>query len=233
MVSISPFGGDEMNMVQQLTALFKTHMVLRLEDVMGHLKKSRTSTMRYFREAGYHTSYNCAGEYYTLEGIPTFDGNGLWKYRDAFFSSHGTLRDTAIGLVGSSEFGYTHDELRELLGIRMYNTLLGLVNDGLIDRRDFGGEYVYVSRSNGEGQFAAREGLPPKAREIKKPAKRAPGITPAAGLKETIEVLLAYIGGHTKAESVYGHLYRKGVSITPNQIRAIFECYGLGKKNSN
>ena len=222
-----------MTMVEQLHSLFKVHLVLRLNEVMEHLCRSRPSTMRYFKEAGYYTSYNCAGEYYTLSTIPKFDENGLWKYEGAYFSIYGSLRDTATALVGKSECGYTHAELRELLGIRMYDTLLTLVNDGLINRTEISGEYVYVSCNQGETQIAERKSIPPKTKEIKKAVKRAPRVTPAVGLNETIEILLAFINGHTQPESVYGYLYRKGVRVTPNQIRTIFECYNLGKKNSS
>ena len=221
-----------MNSVERLIELFRIHLVLNLKDVMVHLNKSRTSTMRYFKEVGYYTSYNCAGEYYTLSMIPTFDENGLWKYGGAYFSSFGSLRDTAAALVRGSEFGYTHGELRSLLGVRMYNTLLGLVGDGLIIRKVLGGEYVYASCDRGEEQLSARQGIPPRLKEKKAPQKRAPRVTPAAGLNETIEVLLAFIGGHVQPDSVYGYLYRKGIRITPKQVQAVFECYCLGKKNS-
>ena len=221
-----------MKMAEQLSSLFKTHLILRLNEVMEYLQRSRSSTIRYFKEVGYYTSYNCAGEYYTLSTIPRFDENGLWKYEGAFFSTHGSLRATTVSLVGNSKYGYTHEELRNLLGIRMYNTLLALVNDGLINRKEIGGEYVYVSCDQGEAQITERKSMPPKTKIIKKAAKRAPRITPAAGLNETIEVLLAFIRGHIQPESVYGYLYRKGVRVTPNQIRVIFECYDLGKKNS-
>jgi hypothetical protein len=189
--------------------------------------------MRYFKKAGYYTSYNCAGEYYTLSTIPAFDENGLWKYEGAYFSSHGSLRDTIIVLAGKSKCGYTHEEFRDLLGIEMHHTLLALVNDGLINRKEIGGEYVYVSCDRGDAQIAERESMPPKTKETKKAAKRAPRVTPAVGLNETIEVLLAFIRGHTQPESVYGYLYRKGVRVTPNQVRVIFDCYDLGKKNSS
>jgi hypothetical protein len=188
--------------------------------------------MRYLKEAGYYSSYNCAGEYYTLRNIPEFDEYGLWKYGKAYFSSHGSLRDTAVKLVSRSKGGYTHEELRGLLGIRMYNTLLTLVGDGLIGREEIGGEYVYVSRNQGEEQLLERRNMPPQTKVATKAAKRAPRLTPAVGLNETIEVLLAFISGHVQPESVYGYLYRKGVRVTPNQVRAIFECYNLGKKNS-
>ena len=231
---ISPFSGDKMNKIEQLRSLFNMHVVLRLKEVMEYLHRSRTSTMRYFKEAGYYTSYNCAGEYYTLSTIPVFDENGLWKYKNAYFSSQGSLRDTATVLVGKSKYGYTHEELRNLLGIEMYHTLLALVNDGLINRSEIGGEYVYISCSDqGEDQISERMSMPPKIKEIKKAVKRAPRVTPAVGLNETIEVLLAFICGHTQPESVYGYLHRKGVRVTPNQIRTIFECYNLGKKNSS
>ena len=221
-----------MNPVTQLTNLFKNHLVLRLNEIMEHLKRSRTSTMRYLKEVGYYTSYNSAGEYYTLITIPTFDENGLWKHGDAFFSSHGSLRDTVIALVTKSKYGYTHREFSDLLGIRMYNTLLQLTSDRLIVRKEYDGEYVYVSCGQGEAQISARKDIPPKLKKKREATKRMPRITPAAGLNETIEVLLAFISGHTQPNSVYGFLHRKGVCITPKQIQAIFECYDLSKKNS-
>jgi hypothetical protein len=187
--------------------------------------------MRYFNETGYYTSYNHAGEYYTLSMIPTFDKNGLWKYENAYFSSRGSLRNTATALVNESECGYTHEELRGLLGMRMYNTLLDLVRDGFILRREHDGGYLYISCEHGEKQVAARQNAPPKIKEKKEVVKRTPYITPAAGLNETIEVLLAFIGGHIEPGPVYGYLHRKGIHITPKQVQAIFECYGLGKKN--
>jgi len=221
-----------MNSIERTIELFKTHLVLHLSDVMGHLGKSRTSTMRYLKEVGYYTSYNYAGEYYTLKTIPTFNENGLWKYGNAYFSRHGSLRDTTKALIQNSECGYTHRELRELLGVRMYNTLLLMVNDGLIIREDIGGEYVYVSSGKGDEQILTRRDIPLKPKEKRAATKMAPSIAPTAGLNETIEVLLAYIGGRVQPDSVYGHLYRKGVHVTPKQIRDLFEFYGLGKKNS-
>ena len=221
-----------MTKAEQLNSLFKTHLVLRLNELMEYLHRSRTSTLRYLKEVGYYSSYNCAGEFYTLHSIPKFDENGLWKYRTAYFSLHGSLRDTAVKLVCKSKCGYTHEELRALLDVRMYNTLLTLVSDGLINREEIGGEYVYISFDNGEEQLSERQNMPARTKEIKKAVKRAPRVTPAVGLNETIEVLLAFIGGYVQPESVYGYLYRKGVNVTPNQIRAIFECHNLGKKNS-
>jgi hypothetical protein len=219
---------------EEMIILFKTHLVLRLKDVVEHMNRSRTSIMRYFNEIGYYTSYNHAGEYYTLKMIPAFDKNGLWKYRSAYFSSHGSLRDAAKALVDESESGYTHNELKEILGIRMYNTLLDLVSDGLISRYEYDGEYIYVSheQEQQEKQIATRENTAPKMKIKKEAVKRAPRITPAAGLNEIIEVLLAYIGGHMQPGSAYSHLHRKGVNVTPRQIQVIFEFYDLGKKNS-
>jgi hypothetical protein len=146
--------------------------------------------MRYFREIGYYTSYNCAGEYYTLSTIPIFDENGLWKYKSAYFSSQGSLRDTATVLVKKSKCGYTHDELRKILGIEMYHTLLDLVNDGLINREEIGGEFVYVSRDQGEAQISERRGMPPKTRE-KQGCRRASSATQ----HRAVRLQPVYIGG--------------------------------------
>jgi len=220
-----------MHQSEEMIKLFNNYLVLRLNDVMKHMNRSRTSIMRYFNEIGYYTSYNHAGEFYTLKMIPTFDKNGIWKYRNAYFSSYGSLRDAVTTLVGQSESGYSHNELKEIFGIRMYNTLLDLANDGLIVRNEYDGEYIYVSCNQIEKQLTARKNYP-KIKVKKETVSRGPRVTPAAGLNEIIEVLLAYIGGHMQPGSVYSYLRRKGVNVTPKQIHAIFGYYDLGKKNS-
>lgn len=64
-----------------------------------------------------YTSYNCSGRYYTLPGIPRFDNVGLWTFKDARFSKYGNLKSTVIHLVNDSAYGFSYQDLCELLGI--------------------------------------------------------------------------------------------------------------------
>jgi hypothetical protein len=220
-----------MDGVKKLLGLFKACPVLTLKDMTHKLARSRTSVLRYLNETGYHSSYNSAGEYYTLPDIPSFDGNGLWKHGQAYFAVHGSLRDTATALIKDSTCGYTHEGLRDILGVRMYNTLLDLVNDGAILRRDIGGKFVYFGHGHGEEQIGQRRAAQARANGAKAVTKMSTLAIPAVGLNEIIEVLVAFIGGHCELMSAYHHLRRKGVKVTPKQVRSIFEFYGLGKKN--
>jgi hypothetical protein len=221
-----------MDMVKKLINIFKGCVVLSLKDIMTKLSRSRTSVIDYLNEIGYFSSYNAAGEFYTLRDIPTFDSNGIWKYDQAYFSVHGSLRDTVVALVKDSMCGYTHEELRDILGIRMYNTLQNLTKDGKIIRQEVGGKFVYFSLYHQEEQFEQRRITPPKLIEKPKVIKqRAPRLIPPAGLYETIEVLVAFINGYNEPEMVYQYVHRNGIHITPEQIKSIFATYELGKKN--
>jgi hypothetical protein len=91
---------------------------------------------------------------------------------------------------------------------------------------------VYFSHDRGEEQIERRRAAPARAKRSPVVVKRTPRAIPAVGLNETIEVLVAFIGGHREPMSVYHHLRRKGVNITPGQVRSVFECYGLGKKTA-
>ena len=54
---------------------------------------------RLLRQHGYFTSYNENARYDTILGIPQFDEQGLWVYRNARFSKWGTLTKTIIALL--------------------------------------------------------------------------------------------------------------------------------------
>jgi len=51
---------------------------------------------------GYISSYNKAGRYYTLKNIPGFDTGGIWRHEGVFFSSHGSLKETAKYMIDIS-----------------------------------------------------------------------------------------------------------------------------------
>src|SRR5437879_7666036 len=111
-----------------LHKLFRTRPVALLSDLRKALQTpSRTTVFRVLSSVGYLASYSHAGRYYTLKRIPQFDPRGLWHYRQIGFSSQRTLRATLVHLVETSPAGQTHEELQDVLLLRVHNTLRLLV----------------------------------------------------------------------------------------------------------
>lgn len=204
-----------------LQKLFRTRPVALLSDLRKALHTpSRTTIFRRLSAVGYRTSYSHAGRYYTLERIPQFDSGGLWRYRQIGFSTHGTLRATLIHLVETSPAGQTHEELQDLLHLRVHNTLRLLVRAHELQRKPFQDAYVYLSakRKQSSRQWAQRQQLAPRpAPEELNPTR-------------VIDVLVDLVHHpHDEARTVSRRLHTFGQTVTPEQIEAIWAHYDLKK----
>jgi hypothetical protein len=204
-----------------LQKLFQTRLVARLADLRQALKRhSRTTILHPLQAVGYLTSYTHAGRYYTLKRIPQFDQRGLWRYRQIGFSSHGTLRATLIHLVETSPAGQTHEELQDLLHLRVYDTLRLLVRAHELQRKLFQDIYLYLSAKPKQAsrQWAERQQLaPPPAPEELNPAR-------------IIDVLVDLLH-HPRddARTVSQRLRAGGHPVTSEQIETIWGHYDLKK----
>jgi hypothetical protein len=212
--------------------LFRENVVMTMEHLKLEIGRPRESILRDLRGVGYYSSYNERGKFYTLGSIPEFDGFGLWKYRDAYFSVRRTLLDTAEYLVGASEAGYTHDELRRILGIGIQNALYQMTIAGRIKRRQVGSQYVYFGKENIGGQLEKRGAMPVEMivrKTAKAPSARGyPGMDPLL----VIDILIAVLRGHDTDSAAHSYLRRTGSPATAQQVTAVFRYYDIGKKNS-
>jgi hypothetical protein len=209
----------------RLISLFRRNLILDMPAIIRAFpNRSRCSIFRDMIAVGYLSSYNHAGRFYTLTDVPQFDADGIWKHQDVFFSRHGTLKATVRHLIQTADAGKTHPELQQHLCVRIHNTLLDLVQQNEIARKKVGKLFVYVH-------------IDPdvQVNQIVKRQEQIEYQTPAIPLGhfETIEVLLDVIHhGQRQPEQVFSHLRDKGLGITFEQVVAVFNCYGLGKKNS-
>lgn len=119
--------------------------VVTLAELAVHLNCSRRTVQR--RLADWHAinSYNRNGRYYTLPNIAQFNVNGLWRYRDVFFSRFGSLPETFVSLVNQSSAGLTAPEAGELLGLRPSSFIWSLHAHPSLKREKHLGRYVYLS----------------------------------------------------------------------------------------
>jgi hypothetical protein len=120
-----------------------------LKELKDSLETSATMTVfRKLKALGYQTSYSHRGKYYTLADIPRFNAQGLWSYRQVWFSRDGNLLHTAQRFVEEAEAGLTASELQGLLSVEVKEPLLQLYRRKRVEREQFEGVYVYFSRQS-------------------------------------------------------------------------------------
>ena len=205
---------------QRLPGMFRREKVLDMSTLGGRFpSRSRRSLFRDLAQLGYLTSYSHAGRFYTLADIAEFDERGLWFFQDIGFSRAGTLKQTVALEVENAPEGRTHAELRDLLHVRVHNTLLGLIREGRLAREPFEGLHLYVSA---DAEQAARQ-----------MERRTAGVTGALRAptpEETIEILGEALRAAPQvppAALVAKRLAARGVRVEGHQIQQIFEAHGL------
>ena len=117
--------------------------MLEIQDFLG--TPVYKTVLRKLKQLSYRSSYSHGGSYYTLERIAQFDHRGLWSYNNVRFSEHGTLMSTLQHFVDESHSGYFADELRQLLGVSVKESLLRLVGNGQVSREKVANRYLYCS----------------------------------------------------------------------------------------
>lgn len=203
-----------------LEALFRRTPVVDLDALRHALQTpSRTTVFRALRPLRYLTSYSHTGRYYTLRRIPRFDPQGLWWHHDIGFSTHGTLRRTLGHLVEIAPAGHTHDELRDLVHLRVHNTLRRLVQAHALVRKPWQDGSVYLSASPevAEAQWQRRHAI----------GEPVPLVLTSA---QVVDVLVEVIR-HPQADAaaVARRLRAAGQAVPIEQVEAVFTHYDLKK----
>lgn len=206
-----------------LPATFRGPRVLTLDQLVKRLSLSRSSVLRRLSEHGYFASYNHRRRFLTIEEVADFDSHGLWMWNAARFSTHGALKDTAEHFIVTAERGMTHEELSELLVVRVHNALLELVEENRTVRERLGPAFVYLSpKSRVRREQIRRRMAFLKEREKPRPTSR-----------QIIVVLVELIKDpKASMQDLVARARRAGVSVTHDLVDAIFESYDLDKKRA-
>ena len=206
-----------------LVKIFLAPRVLTLPQLSNRLACSSRTVLRRLKEHGYFASYNYRGRFMTIEEVASFDSRGLWLCKGARFSKHGTLRRTVQQFVQDSERGMTHEELATLLGLRVHDPLLHLVNEGKIRRERLGPSFVYFCRKRSIQKTQTRE-----RKEFIKTLEK-----PRTTSRQKIATLLELIKDPKAIRrEIVVRLRRGGVDITHEVVDAIFEQFDLDKKRA-
>lgn len=201
--------------------------IAELGELERALRSSGRTVARALKKLGYHSSFSHGGRFYTLAEIPQFDRHGLWFHNDVGFSRYGTLLVTLERLVESSEAGYTHEELRSLLRLRVQNSVRKLAAADRVGRELVERVYVYL----GPDAKAARAQLA-KRRALGPPVATAPPMLPL-DLAHVIEVLVLVIQRPAATTAQIGATLRgRSISVTDAQVEDVFARYALEKKTA-
>ena len=148
-----------------LVQMFRRRTIATMAEMKSALGTSVDMTV--FRKLGtldYMTSYSHGGRYYALRELAEFDERGIWSFREALFSKHGSLLDTAAVFVEQAVAGVFATELAEVLGVEVKDALLKLVRDDRVARERLAGLYLYCSRNPARHrqQVASRHAVLPE-----------------------------------------------------------------------
>jgi hypothetical protein len=141
---------------------------LRLQKIatLPELKRALGTTaditvFRKLKELSYRSSYSHRGRYYTLQEIPQFDPQGLWSFREVWFSRWGNLVTTLESLVSSAPQGYFAHELQQALHVEVKDALRQLVEQRRVARQQVSGLFLYCSQDAAwrRRQVLARQAL--------------------------------------------------------------------------
>lgn len=195
--------------------------IATLIELSLHLQCSTRTVQRRLADCKAFNSYNHNGRYYTLPEIPTFDTNGLWRYRDVFFSRYGNLPETFVELVRNSPAGLTAAEAGELLGLRPSSFLWSLRDHPALKREKYQGLYVYLASESGRCA----------AQQQRRSSMSATGRQPTDA--EAIAILVEKIKHPDLSDKALSRrLSAKNLRAEPEMIGNFFTRHGLSVKKT-
>lgn len=130
--------------------LIRKQKIASLPELMEALgTEARRTVFRKIKELSCRTSYSHCGRYYTLDDVVEFDHLGLWSHRDIWFSEYGTLLQTAVAIVESSDDGIFVEELDNVLHVGTKDALRKLVLSSRLARVELAGRFLYCAADAG------------------------------------------------------------------------------------
>lgn len=129
-----------------LLQLFHKEKVLTFDQIKYALgTEIKMTVFRKLKSLSYKASYSHAGKYYTLDDIADYNKLGLWQFKQIYFSTYGSLKNSIETFVCKSEAGYTASELQHTLKVRVHKPLFQLYSTGCLYREQIGSTYLYCS----------------------------------------------------------------------------------------
>jgi len=205
---------------QMVLSSFREKKILTIDQLSQLLRCSPITARRRLKQWQALTSYNRNNRYYTLPSVPVFDKKGLWHYRGASFSKHGTCKQTVVHLVQLSKKGLSNTELAGVLGENPNSLLAHFKEIPGITKERHGRDIVYFSSDEQVYKRQRRNRFPP-----------GPSADALPSDAQAILILVELIHHpELSFDELVQQLQGKGHVVHTDTVRALFDRYGI-KKN--
>ncbi len=196
-------------------------MVFTLEEAAELIGRTIHTARRRLKTWGACRSYNKNGRYYTLPEVPEFDADGMWLWKDIFFSRYGSLSKTLVTLICRAEAGLDAAEIQSILKLDPRSFLSGFADHPQLHREKTGNRFVYYSAEIG----VRSQQLQRRRRQITSARK----LTDA----ETIAILVEKIKHPALSDKKLSRrLSAQNLRLEPEMIGAFFANHGLSVKKT-
>ena len=201
---------------------FRRSRLMTADELATHLECSIPTVRNRLRSWGALTSYNRNGRYYTLPNVAKFDESGLWKYKGASFSQHGTLKHTVRHLVRNSPAGLDARQIGRMVGLPARSFMAQLQKIPGLRREKHEGRFVYYSDEKQSYRSQRR------VEKSKKMPKELPSDS------EAIFILVDRIKHPDSSfEQCVQRLRRRGERVSISAVRSLLTYHGIEKKTSD
>jgi len=218
---MTPHSGRSGTAVDGALKTFRRRKILTLVEVAGLIRRTIHTARRCLKTRKVHRSYNKNGRYYTLPDVPSFDANGLWRWRGVLFSRYGNLTQTVIELIRRSEAGLDATEVGERIGLAPRSFLSAFAGHPGLRREKMQGRFIY---------YAADPSLYSQQRQrrsLMSPTRREPSEL------EAVAILVEKIKHPAlSVEELCQRLRKRKLLVEPEMIWNLFARHGLSVKKT-
>jgi hypothetical protein len=202
--------------------------LVTVNDLMDEFGIGRGAAFRYLKKEKSLTSVNFKGQYHIKRSGLKFNRYGLVTVNEKVFSRHGNLTETVLQLVNQSPAGMPVAELNRLTATQTHMQCTKLHKEGQVFRRKFHGQFHYfaIDETVRESQLNRRN--PPKQPLDLDTVVEAES---AESLSDVVKVLVTHVNNpEYSPKSISLSLTRRGNDIKTEEVKGIFERYGIAKK---
>ena len=213
---------------EAMKVFFKDKQLRTVGEVMKKFNCSRGTVFRHFREGEFLTSINFRGQYHISATGVKFNRYGLYKRNGKVFSSHGNLLETITWLISNSSSGMSVSEISRIVETDVNMQCQDLFKKGLVHREKYGKGYCYFSIE----AIKRRQQLTIKNTTGKESLNSAILKETLESLRNVVMILVTFINNpEFSPKSIALSLSRRGMDMTTEKVKAVFEKYDLAKKN--
>jgi len=207
---------------------FSNRALVTARDLMDEFRIGRAAAFEYFKKEKTLTSVNFKGQYHIKNTGLKFNRYGLVTVDKKVFSRHGNLTETVVQLVNQSPAGMPVAELNRLTGTQTHMQCTKLHGEGRVFRKKFSGQFHYfaIDKAVRAGQLNRRN--PPKEPLDLNTLVEAES---DESLSDVVKVMVTHVNNpEYSPKSIALSLTRRGSDIKTEDVKGIFERYGIAKK---